>query len=72
MGESVVHQKDNFLIYKFNLILSKFSGNSKKHKLEKDRENLNEVLGKFYFRLDKLLNKICKISKQILQRLEFL
>ncbi len=42
-------------------MLSKFSQNSKKHKLEKGRENLHEVLGKFYFKLDKILNKICKI-----------
>ncbi len=32
----------------------------KKHKLEKGGENLYEVLCKFYFRLDKMLNKICE------------
>ncbi len=52
--------------------MSKFSRNSKKDKLEKGRENLYEVLSKFYFKHDKISNKICEILEQILKRLEFL
>ncbi len=39
--------------------------------MKKGRENLLEVLGKFYLKFDKSLNKICEILKQILKRLEF-
>ncbi len=49
----------------FITMLSKFSikffGNSKKRKLKKGTENLEEVLGKFYFKVDKILSKICEI-----------
>ncbi len=50
----------------------KFSQNSKKCKLKKGRENLKEVLGNFYFKFEKIFNKICEILKQTLKRLEFL
>ncbi len=49
-----------------------FFRNSRKTQIGKSRENLYEVLGEFYFRLDKILNKICEILEQILKRLEFL
>ncbi len=56
-------------------ILSKFSRkffrNLKKRKLKKGTENLQEILGKFYFRLDRILNKICKILEQVLKRSNF-
>ncbi len=73
----LVHQQDNFLTYKFNFkIILKFRVNFlenwKKHKLENGRENLYEFLDKLYFRLDRILNKICEILEQILKRLEFL
>ncbi len=35
--------------------------------MEKGRENLYEVLGKFYFKLDNILNKICEILEQYLK-----
>ncbi len=35
--------------------------------MEKGGENPYKVLGKLYFRLDKILNKICEILEQILQ-----
>ncbi len=50
----------------------KFSWNSKKSKLKKCRENLEEVLGKFCFKFDKIKNKICEILEYILKRLEYL
>ncbi len=50
----------------------KFSRNSNRHKFKKGRENLWEILDKFYLQFDKILNKICEIFKQILKRLEFL
>ncbi len=37
--------------------------------MKKGRENLKEVLGKFYFKFENILNKICE---QTLKRLEFL
>ncbi len=46
--------------------------NLKKFKLKKGRKNLHEVLGKFYFKFYKIINKICEILKQILKRLEIL
>ncbi len=52
--------------------LRKFSQNSKKCKLKKGKENLLEVLGKFYFKFEKFLNKIGEILEQTLKRLEFL
>ncbi len=70
-GRKVVHQQDNFFIYKFNfkIILLKFWVNfleiRKEHKLE---NGVYEVLGKF----DKILNKLCGILEQVLKRLEFL
>ncbi len=49
-------------LFKFS---RKFSRISKKCQLKKDRENLLEVLEEFYFKFDKILNKICKIVEQI-------
>ncbi len=68
----VVHQQDNFFIYKFNFKIIYYNFKQiflrleKKHKLDKGRENLYEVLGKFYFGLDKILNKISEMLGQIL------
>ncbi len=39
--------------------------------MKKGIENL-EVLGKFYFKSDKILNKICENQEQILKKLEVL
>ncbi len=43
----------------------KFTGNLKKCKLKKGKENLYKVLGKFYFKFDKTSNKICEILKKL-------
>ncbi len=63
-------------LLKFLKILSKysrkFSRNSKKRKLKKGRENLQEVWGRFYFEFEKILSKIGEILEQTLKRLEFL
>ncbi len=52
-----------------NKFQRKLSQNLRKRKLKIGRENLLEVLGKFYFKFDKIVNKICEILEQ---RLEFL
>ncbi len=44
--------------------LRNFSRNSKKRKLKKGRESLHKVLGKFYPKFEKILNKICEILEQ--------
>ncbi len=40
--------------------------------VKKGRDNLYEVLGRFYFKFEKIFNKICEILKQTLKKLEFL
>ncbi len=40
-------------------------------KLKKGRVNFQEVSGKFYFKVEKILNKICEILEQTMKRLEF-
>ncbi len=40
--------------------------------IEKCGENRLDVLGKFYIKFEKILNKICEILEQTLKTLEFL
>ncbi len=37
--------------------------------IEKGGENFQEVLGKFYFKFEKVLDKICEILEETLKRL---
>ncbi len=43
-----------------------------KTQIEKSRKNFLKVLGKFYFKFEKLLNEICEILEETLKRQEFL
>ncbi len=46
------------------------SRTAKKGKLKKARENLKKMLGKFYFKFDKISSKICKTLEQIFKKNE--
>ncbi len=49
-----------------------FSRNFEKRKLKEGRENLWYVLGKFYFKFEKIFKKIGEILGQTLKRQEIL